>query len=327
MNRRSNDLRGLSRHLLALGVLVWAPTTASSGSPPEATGADESIPAEYTLVLSSDRDHGTMDLYLHTLGSAETRLVASDSASLYGPSWAPDGGSILFTMGAGGDSEVYAVAPDGSGRINFTNREGYDGNGSYSPDGRTIVFVSTREALTEGHAARDLWLMDADGSNVKPLTRNLMYEGGPRFSPDGERIAFCRQIPLDEETKDGEIYVIDRDGSNEVRITTEPGFDCLPDWSPDGRMLAFHGCREAGCFIYVSNADGSDLRRVTSDAFGGQWPRWSPDGKWIAYTSARDDQTDIWLVRPDGSETRRVTDHPGRDEVADWRPDRPLPRD
>lgn len=320
MARRLNGFRGPRGQLLAFSALISVIAPALFGPPAGEAAPDDSSPTEYTLVLSSDRGNGTMDLYLHTLGSAEWRPVATDPNSLYGPSWAPDGSRILFTQEAGGDSEVYAVAPDGSGRTNLTNREGYDGNGSYSPDGRTIVFVSTRDALAEGHAGRDLWLMDADGSNVRALTRNAMYEGGPRFSPDGARIAFCRQISIDEETRDGEIFVIDRDGGNEVRITTEPGFDCLPDWSPDGQMLAFHGCREDGCFIFVSRSDGSDLRRVTNDEYGGQWPRWSPDGKWIAYTSARDDQTDIWLARPDGSETRRVTDHPGRDEVADWQP-------
>jgi TolB protein len=214
-----------------------------------------------------------MDIYLYSIKSGEVRPLASDSVTLYGPSWAPGGDQVLYTAQSGQDSDVYAIGTSGDGPANLTNPQGYDGNASYSPDGQIIVFVSDRNGLAEGAAGRDLWLMDSNGSNARSLTRNTMYEGGPRFSPDGLRIAFCRQIPTGEDTQDGEIFVVDRDGGNEIRVTNEPGFDCLPDWSPDGRELTFHGCREDGCFIYVADDDGSGLRRITNDTYGGQWPR------------------------------------------------------
>ena len=285
---RSVDSHGLTLRVHVLGLTLL---TIACGAPAEDRAQVEPEFSEYTLALASDRAGGTMDLYLHSLESGETRLVVSDSASLYGPSWAPDCSRLLYSAQNGENTDVYSITPSGDGLVRLTDRDGYDGNASYSPDGQTIVFVSTRDSLAEAHSGRDLWLMDADGSNVRPVTRHTAYEGGPRFSPDGERIAFCRQIVIDDGTQDGEIFVVDRDSENEVRVTTEPGFDCLPDWSPDGSRLAFHGCRTDGCHIFVAESDGSDLRRITNDPAGGQWPRWSPDGKWIAYTSTRDDQS------------------------------------
>ncbi|MGD8363241.1 MAG: hypothetical protein PVJ04_17570, partial [Gemmatimonadota bacterium] len=320
VKQESTESRGRSGRLPVSLVLMPMLLLVACGPSDEESALERHAVADYALVISTDRGGGTMDLFLHARDSDDAEMVSSHPASMYGPSWAPDGSHILFTIETAEQSDVYSIRPDGTGRTNLTSREGYDGNASYSPEGETIVFVSTREALADGHAGRDLWLMDADGSNVRPLTRNQMYEGAPRFSPDGEWVAFCRQIPLEDGSQDGEIFLIDRLGSQEVRVTREPGFDCLPDWSPDGRMLTFHRCREDGCFIVVADSDGSHPRRVTDDEFGGQWPRWSPDGEWIAYTSERNGQTDIWVVRPDGSETRQVTHSPGRDEVAAWNP-------
>ena len=75
---------------------------------------------------------------------------------------------------------------------NLTNTRGYDAEGSYSPDGRTIVFASNRQAydhrLNDAEAKQfaknksafmEIYAMDADGSNVRRLTTAPGYDGGP----------------------------------------------------------------------------------------------------------------------------------------------------
>jgi TolB protein len=55
---------------------------------------------------------------------------------------------------------------------------------SYSPDGRSIVFVAKSEANY------DLYLIGRDGKGLTQLTNDAAVEGQPRFSPDGKSIVF-----------------------------------------------------------------------------------------------------------------------------------------
>src|SRR5262249_8243707 len=77
--------------------------------------------------------------------------------------------------------DIFEANPDGTGLKPLTTTKGYDAEGSYSPDGKQIVFCSNRDGNLE------LYIMDADGKNVRKLTRApRCYNGGPFFSPDGK---------------------------------------------------------------------------------------------------------------------------------------------
>ena len=80
--------------------------------------------------------------------------------------------------------EIYVVDHDGTQIEQLMASPGYDAEGSYSSDGRQIVFTSTRDGDP------DLYVMDADGSNVRQVTDVPGYDGGPFFSPDNRWIIF-----------------------------------------------------------------------------------------------------------------------------------------
>src|SRR5439155_15662603 len=63
--------------------------------------------------------------------------------------------------------------------------EGYDSNVSVSPDGKWIVFASTRHSEHP-----DIYLQHVDGQSVTQLTADEADDAFPTFSPDGRQIAF-----------------------------------------------------------------------------------------------------------------------------------------
>lgn len=190
-------------------------------------------------------------------------------------------------------------------------------NPAWSPDGRWLVFESTRDGDDE-----DLWVVGLDGRGLRRLTDTRWDATHPTWSPDGSRIAF-----------DGfadsvwNLYAIGADGTGLVRLTDGPAgtgraFARHPAWSPDGRRIAFDSDRAGGRDVWTIAADGSDWRRVTGDPAEETHPTWSPDGDRLAFSVDRPGGgVDVAVIGVDGSGRIRVTDRPGLDAGAEWAPD------
>ena len=104
-----------------------------------------------------------------------------------------------------------------------------DNSPQYSPDGKKIVFTSSRTGKLE------VWTCDREGSNLVQLTFfNGPHVGTPRWSPDGREIVF-------DSTAEGQrdVYVVGVDGGRPRRLTVEPSLDVRPSWSRDGRFIYF----------------------------------------------------------------------------------------
>ena len=61
--------------------------------------------------------------------------------------------------------------------MSLTNNPANDYNSSWSPDGKKIAFISTRDGIY------DIYLMNSDGSEKKNLTNNPADDTYPRWSP------------------------------------------------------------------------------------------------------------------------------------------------
>jgi Tol biopolymer transport system component len=123
---------------------------------------------------------------------------------------------------------------DGMSVKRLTTANGYNAEGSYSPDGKSIVFCSSRS----GEKNLELYIMDADGKNVRQLTNAPgCYNGGPFFSPDGKRVIFRS----DRKKKDHlQLYVINADGTGERALTDDENWVFwAPFWYKDGKHIIY----------------------------------------------------------------------------------------
>ena len=101
---------------------------------------------------------------------------------------------------------------------------------SFSPDGRTIVFVRhSDDALSTC-----IWTMTTDANNQTRLTEpSLGTVWHPRFSPDGRKIVFdCYK----QQQNNVDLYVIDRNGSAPEQLTINESYDGQPYWADDGNI-------------------------------------------------------------------------------------------
>ncbi len=258
--------------------------------------------------------------WLAILATAVLALTAT--ASLAPPTLvaaAPDAlplarGDIAFESMRDGDVEIYVMNADGSGQTRLTNNPAVDRDPAWSPDGRQIVFASTRDDSLVGNV--EIYVMNADGSGQTRLTNNPAGDLVPAWSPNGRQIAF-------DSYRDGniEIYVMNVDGSGQTRLTNNPAAETGSAWSPDGTQIAFVSGRDLNDEIYVMNADGGGQTRLTNNTTQDFDPAWSPDGTQIAFESLRDGNAEIYVMNADGSGQARLTNNLTADLHPAWSPD------
>jgi Tol biopolymer transport system component len=236
---------------------------------------------------------------------AEPKMVSTGKGRCTCPFFAPDGRHILFGSShldpdvnklaepsgpAYSRSEryrwdfpehmdIFRANRDGSDLVRLTDTPGYDAEGSYSPDGRSIVFTSFRDGDAE------IYIMDADGRNPRRITRAKGYDGGPFFSPDGKRIIYRS----DRKNNDLlQLYVNNTEGTAERALTDNEFVNWGPYWHPDGRHIIYATSRHGhqNYELYLMDVENRQEERITyQEGFDGL-PVFSPDGKRLMWTSS-----------------------------------------
>ncbi len=196
--------------------------------------------------------------------------------------------------------DIFVADLKGNITKQLTNEIGYDAEATVSPDGKKIVFTSTRSGDLE------LWTMNIDGTDLKQITSELGYDGGAFFSPDSKKLVFRSSRPKTEEDikeyKDllaqglvaptnMEIYVCNTDGSEMQQVTRLGKANWAPFFHPSGKKILFssnhHSERGYDFQLYMINLDGTGLVRLTSESIFNAFPMFSPDGKKLVFSSNR----------------------------------------
>ncbi len=202
-------------------------------------------------------------------------------------------------------------------RAPIWERDGYDAEGSWSPDGRHILYTR----LDPGSANGDLWIYDTTDGTHTELIAEEGYDGGPFFSPDGKSICYRSDRNGDNLLQ---IFVstlkFDDSGKvvgiiKETAITDNEHVNWCPFYTPDGKYLLYatsevsHGNYE----IYAVAADGKHspedtyrMRISQARGFDGL-PAFTNDGEWMIWTAQRGATRDgegrpssqLWTARID----------------------------
>jgi Tol biopolymer transport system component len=253
-----------------------------------------------------------------TIGG-KLRLVGEGVGSTEGGvTWSPNSKKLAFPSDRTGVALIYTVNADGTDLRRLTD-SGNDGTPAWSPDGRTIAFVSEASNFTP-----DIYLMKADGSDQRQLTRSNDYPGptDPAWSPDGRNIAF-----IDENHA---LEVMRSDGSQRELVNSPPATSPLPSedsspaWSPDGGTIVFAQTKaNRSLQIYIVNADGSGKHQLTQQGLNA-FPSWSPDGRRVLFSHLQskkhgsDFNVELYAMNANGTHQQRLTT--GKDDTGYWAP-------
>ncbi len=255
-------------------------------------------------------------------------------------------------------AEVYLMKPvmnpDGTWALTnprrLTSNASFDGFANLSPDGKKIVFDSTRNTDSTGFInSSDLFLMNTDGTEQTLLTRGSSVT----WSPDSKNIAFHASAsgtgtPIRRDvgsaTSDSDIFVANVDdllaGVEPARnLTNSPQIiDEDADWSPNGQTIAYTRHADSDdpvlsntAEIYLLDADGTGApERLTVNNEEERGPSWSPDGTRIVYACRWGADHDsfnpratfeICVMNADGTDVQRLTSNSVPDLTPTFSPD------
>lgn len=285
---------------------------------------------------------GTTQPELSSSGRVHTSLLTTQSSHrmtpeilmslkrVNDPQISPDGKWVLYSVNAvsveenKGNTDLWLVPITGGTPRQLTTAKGGDYNGRWSPDGKTIAFISTRDGSPQ------IYTIEVSGGEAKKISDMEEGVGNLSWSPDGKWFSFTSDVKLDKtlhekypdlpkanarvydkihvrhwDTWNDEMYehlfIMASNGGVARDLMIGERYD-TPDkpfgggeqiaWSPDSKEIAYT-CKKVSNYaestntdIYVVNIESGDTRNITQGLPGfDRDPLYSPDGRWIAFHS------------------------------------------
>jgi len=290
------------------------------------------------IIFQSTRPPYTCDqIFTMNLDGSSVRMVSTGLGRTTCGYFTPDGRRIIYSSTHLGSPacppvpdrsagyvwplyrtfDIFSARPDGTDLRRLTSADGYDAENTISPDGRKIVFTSTRDGDLE------LYDMNVDGTGQRRLTRALGYDGGAFHSHDSQWIVWRAGRPTAPAdvarykellAKDLvmpsrlEIMIMRADGTDQRQLTRNGAANFAPFFHPNGRQIIFASNvnnpdpRSPNFDLFLINRDGTGLQQVTFDEGFDGFPMFTSDGRKL-----------IWA-------TNRLAKTPGETNVfvADW---------
>jgi Tol biopolymer transport system component len=200
-----------------------------------------------------------------------------ESESLRWPRLSPDGRRLAVGRRASlsQSDQVWVFDLQTGGHIQLHD-DGADTEPVWTPDGKRIIYSSTREANV------DLYWQPADGSGKSEMLSSLPWEEWPSaVSPDGRLVALYGQSKANEYG----IWTVTLDGAAKAtQIMSSPSHLKGARFDPSGRWIAYSTDETGRSEVYVCPFPSLHAKWAVSTD-GGTSPVWSPNGRELFYRS------------------------------------------
>lgn len=255
---------------------------------------------------------GNKQIFVMDYDGENQRQITNLPGSALSPHVSPDNSRIAFSLLSSRGWSLDMWSLDLNRMVAFQNPGGTSISPSWSSDGRTLVFSSSRSGDPE------IYSSNPSGGDLHRLTQYRGPDVSPVFNPKtNAQIAW-----ISGRTGLPQLYIMDADGSNVQRMT-DSGYATSPGWEPSGEFITFAWNRKygpgdpGGQDIYIMDVASKRWIQLTHEQGRNDFPTWSPDGRHIAFQSQRGGTTSIWSMLADGTRATQLT-HSGSCSMPNW---------
>lgn len=325
---------------------IWVAAVDGSSPPRQFSSGDKDnsprwSPDGASLLFIGDRGNKPQ-LQLASLRGGEPRELTSADHGVSQPVFSPDGSRVAYIarVGAAGPSEdappaekraprvittlkwrldgigafdgrrphVFVVDLEGGKSTQVTRGDWDDDAPAWSPDGRSLAFVSDRRKQRHDEQLRsDLWVVAATGGKARRVTRARGSAAFPVWSPDGRSIAFIGGEHGDAFWwRSADLMVIDATATNGAPRSLANGFARLG--VPEGPAMAWSHDNSAVYAVRIERGAGV-VRRFALD--GGERPLLVGERRVGAFTFSADHRrvafVATWVGEPSEAYSARVS--------------------
>lgn len=276
--------------------------------------------------ISIGQNKGNRELFVvNTDGTGKQQLTRTPKSE-QNAVWINGGRQIAFLYDAGGKSQIWVMDADGSNRRQISEYEGGINAFSFSPDEKSILFVSD---IQFGKRTADVYpdLPKATGR----IVTDLMYK---HWNEWVETVPHPFVAPFDGKTLGQAVDLLEGE-PYECPMKPNSGIEDLA-WSPDSKTIAY-ACRKktgmeyalsTNSDIYLYTVATKETRNLTEGMMGyDTYPVFSPDGSRLAWISQERDgyESDkkrlFTLDRTSGQKEYLTLDFDYNVDALSWLPD------
>jgi tricorn protease len=174
------------------------------------------------------------DIWIVSRAGGDAQRLVTGTGMLMRPHFSPDGSMLAYTGDYEGNLDVYVVPSSGGQPQRLTYHPGPDGAVGWTPDGKSVLFVSHRLSYADSD---QLFTIPVDGVFPTPLPLSQAEDGA--ISSDGTHIAYVPYFQWEPNWKHyrgGQttpIWIADLSDSSIVKVPRDGSNDHNPLWMGD----------------------------------------------------------------------------------------------